>query len=164
MAAFPIDLARAVHDRWDKMVAGDYVTPPCPPLPMLKHLLEACYLAANVPEETRYPRFNVIAIPKEGFSQSERIEGQWQFLSPRPYNVGELRRLAPAVDLKKSAIWVAWDGQGLQIVGLIDLGTSWHRARSGLGYRYQYPSSLIVQIDRPGRLRVYQGPFTSRRS
>jgi len=41
----------------------------------------------------------------------------------------------------------------------VDLGTSWHRSRIGLGYTYNQPSALLLQIDRPGRIRVYQGSF-----
>ncbi|HEV2551374.1 MAG TPA: hypothetical protein VGU20_28955 [Stellaceae bacterium] len=52
-----------------------------------------------------------------------------------------------------------WTDDGWRIAGLVDLGTSWHRARLGLEYRYRAPSSLLVQVDRPGRIRVYQSGF-----
>jgi hypothetical protein len=159
VAAFPRDLAKVVLDRWHNVVAGEYVIPPCPPLPQLRQLMEACYLAASSPDEARYPQFNVIAVPREHFEQSKNYGTIWQFRSARPLSVGELRRLAPTVDLRKSAILVTWDKQEWSIAGLLDLGTSWHRARLGLSYRYRHPGSLLVQIDRPGRMRVYQGEF-----
>ena len=84
---------------------------------------------------------------------------KYRFDNRRNVDVGELRRLAPATDIKKSAIWIVWDDSGIWIAGICDLGTSWHRARMGLAYSYQVPGALIVQIDRPGRVEVYQGPY-----
>lgn len=157
MPAFPGALAKVVFDNWHHMVMGDYVPPPCPPFKLLKQFMEVCYIAASSPEEARYPQFNVVAVPKQQSNASEAFGKNWRFTSSRLFNVGELRRLAPAVDLKKSAIWAVWDEEKWSISGLVDLGTSWHRARAGLEYRYRHPGSLLIQIDRPGRMRVYQG-------
>jgi hypothetical protein len=116
MAAFPKDLAKIVFDRWDNMVSGQYVAPPCPPLALLRRVLEACYLTSCAPEEARYPRFNVVATPREYPDDSESLGKKWQFRAPRALTVSELQRLAPTVDLKKSAIWVVWDEQGWSIL------------------------------------------------
>jgi hypothetical protein len=159
MRAFPKDLAKVVAKRWEHMVMGDYETPPCPPVTKLSELLEISYLAAGAPEEARYPQFNLVALPRGKAVHRDRIESRWPFDEPRLLSVSELQRLAPAVDFKKSAIWVEWDKDGWLIVGLADLGTSWHRARVGLEYRYQHPSCLLVQIEGPSRMRVYQGAF-----
>ena len=83
----------------------------------------------------------------------------YPFEGLRSVSVSELRRLAPATDYKKSAIWIVWDDTEIFIAGICDLGTSWHRARMGLAYSYKVPSALIIQMDRPGRIRVYQGAF-----
>ena len=140
-------------------VAGDYVVPACPPLPRLKELLEIAYLAGNAPEEGRYPHFNIVAVPASSPAEREDIGQGWRFDTTRSITVAELRRLAPAVDIKKSGIWAAWGSEGWRLVGLVDLGTSWHRARMGLEYRYRHPSCLIIQVDRPSRMRVYQGGY-----
>ncbi len=159
MRAFPSNLAKVVAGRWKHMVAGDYETPPCPPENRLRELLEIAYLAAGAPEEARYPQFNVVAVPDADEVQRNRIGCRWPFDEPRPLSVSELRRLAPAVDAKKSAIWLEWGKDGWQVVGLVDFGTSWHRARMGLEYQYQNPSCLVVHVEGPGRMRVYQGGF-----
>ncbi|MER8668986.1 DNA integrity scanning protein DisA nucleotide-binding domain protein [Mesorhizobium sp. M1156] len=159
LASFPKELAKIVFERWPNMVAGDYALPLCPPLPLLRQLLEICYLTASAPEESRYPQFNVIALPKNDAEIPESAGRMYRFSSERPLSVSELRRLAPATDIKKSAILVLWDERGWSIGGLFDLGTSWHRARSGLEYRYRSPNNFFAQVDRPGRLRVYQGPY-----
>ena len=157
--AFPEDLAHIVAQRWNSVCAGDYAAPPCPPEKLLQEVLEVAYLTASAPEEDRFPKFNLVCFPKSQSDAGDPVGYRWKFIDSRPLSVGELRRLAPASDLRKSAIWLEWDDLAWQISGLIDLGTSWSRARAGLEYHYQLPSCLLVEIDRPGRLRIYQGQF-----
>lgn len=156
---FPRDLAEIVTDRWDLMVSGEYVTPACPDKELLQELLEVAQIAAAVPEESRYPQFNIVASSASETGNNAWIGQRWRFDSERPLTVDELRRLAPVVDIKKSAIWVEWTEKGWIVVGLVDLGTSWHRARTGLQYWYRFPECLLVQIEGPGRMRVYQGQY-----
>ncbi|MBT3238182.1 MAG: hypothetical protein HOK06_03140 [Rhodospirillaceae bacterium] len=160
MIEFPRNLAEAVVGRWNNLVAGDYVTPPCPPVDLLNELLETAYIVASAPEETRYPQFNLLALSKnEDGDYTDEFIQKWPFDKPRSLSIAELRRLAPAVDVKKSGIWVEWGKDGWKIIGLIDLGTSWFRARIGLEYSYKHPSCLFIQVDGPGRMRVHQGAF-----
>ncbi len=158
MRVFPKTLAGVTIKRWDRMVGGDYTTPPRPPDRLLVELLEVLYLAAAMPEEARYPQFNVVAVPMSEIRNSS-IGDIWSFEFPRPFSVDEVRRLAPAVDSKKSAMLCCWSKDGWQIAGLVDLGTSWSRARIGLQYHYRFPPFLFVEISRPGQMKVYQGPY-----
>ncbi|WP_210189353.1 putative sensor domain DACNV-containing protein [Allosphingosinicella indica] len=158
MAKFPADLAKAVADRWFQLVAGEYVTPACPSKSQLRQILEACYLAANTPEEGRYPKFNVVVTEEEVINFSTEATF-YSFGTSRPVTVEEIRRLAPATDSKKSAIWITFSKSDVLIAGICDLGTSWHRARLGLVYSYRVPPALIVQIDRPGKIKVFQGQY-----
>jgi hypothetical protein len=112
-----------------------------------------------MPEEGRYPQFNVVAIPASKTPESTLLGQVWNFENLRPLSVDEIRRLAPAVDFKKSAILTKWDSRQWYIAGLVDLGTSWAQARIGLQYHYHYPQCLFLQVDRVGRLRVYQGQY-----
>lgn len=158
--AFPKDLANKVIERWDNLVVGEYTVPPRPPDRLFRQLLEAAYLASIAPDEGRFPKFNIVAVPRQDSSSQPKQLGQlWQFSESRKFSVDEIRKLAPAVDYKKSAIFVRWSSEGWEVAGLSDLGTSWSRARVGLQYHYQFPASLFVQVDRPGRIRVYQGKF-----
>jgi hypothetical protein len=159
MIASPKDLAKAVIDRWHHMVAGEYETPPCPSEKLLRNLVEVANLAAALPDEGRYPQFNIVALPPGDNAKWTEGLSRWPFENARPLSPTEFQRLAPVVDAKKSAIWVEWQAAGWKIAGLIDLGTSWHRARMGLAYFYRPPSCLLVQVDGPERLRVYQGEF-----
>lgn len=160
MAKFPADLAKTVAERWHQMVAGDYITPACPNKRQLKTILEACYLSANTPEEGRYPKFNVVVTEEGALGRGKTDATFYRLESPRSLNVEELRRLAPATDPKKSAIWITFANNRIVISEICDLGTSWHRARLGLVYSYRVPSALIIQIERPGKMKVFQGEFS----
>ena len=140
------------------MAGGDDSTPPLPPIKLLREFFEIAYLAAATPEESRYPRFNLVAILSND-PRTRHVGKIWNFNNPRRLSVEEVRRLAPSVDFNKSAILTEWSENGWRITGLVDLGTSWTRARMGLQYDYDFPDSLFVQVDRPGRIRVYQGEF-----
>lgn len=157
MPKFPVHLAESIHEIWEGFVAGEYEPPPCPPKPVLREILEVASVASAIPEEGRYPKFNLIALQ----SASAGFDSWWRFDKPRTYDALQLRGIIPATDAKKSAIVVEWDTMGaLSVAGLCDLGTSWHRARIGLSYRYSTPPrSLIVEIGRPGQIHVFQGQF-----
>ncbi|NML07303.1 putative sensor domain DACNV-containing protein [Sphingomonas sp. G-3-2-10] len=159
MAKFPKDLAKSVFESWDNIVSGEYVAPVCPSQSLLKQILEACYIAAGSPDEGRYPRFNVM-VTEENFSDDDRKGAiYYRFSKNRAVCAEEIRRLAPATDFKKSAIWIMFNTEECYVAGVCDLGTSWHRARLGLSYSYQVPPALLVQVDRPGKIKVYQGEF-----
>lgn len=149
------NVAKKVCSRWHSMVAGEYTAPPCPPSRVLAELLEKINFAAGFPEEGRYPRFSVTATDGKTV-----VPSIWRFQKPRPLNVTELRRLIPTTDPHKSAVHAEWTREGqLSIVGIQDLGTSWHRARNGLAYHYKAPATLLVEVERPNRINIYQGPY-----
>ena len=100
--AFPTDLARVVIERWENICGGSYVAPPCPGKQLLRSLLEIAYLTASAPEEDRFPQFNILAAPAD--MNDEHIGRRWKFKDSRDLTVTEMRRLAPAVDVRKSAI------------------------------------------------------------
>lgn len=156
---FPKDLAQIVTSRWEGHVSGEYVRPKCPPSKLLTEILEICYASASVPEESRFPQFNIIVLPESEYRSEISDESLWEIQGDRNFSVSELTRIAPVVDIRKSALVVTWDGKLLRVRGILDLGTSWYRARVGLGYQYKNPRGLFVQVDRPGRLKVYQGAY-----
>lgn len=136
-------------------ISGEYTAPPCPTAPVLATLLRLANYAAAIPEEGRYPKFNVAA-----HQAGRSIERLWRFDIPRDYNVAELRRLIPATDPRKSAVCVEWDSSDtLRIVGIQDLGSEWKRTQEGLAYNLQGPECLFVEVERPNRLAVYQRQF-----
>ena len=159
MPKFPADLARAVTNKWPNLVGGEeYIVPEIPSPKLLNAIFECSYLTAATQEEGRYPHFNLVVVRKGTDIRSVGAV-PFKFEQSRPMDVSELRRLAPASDLGKSAVWVEFDENCAVIAGLADLGTSWSRARLGFAYNYRVPHCLIIQIDRPGRMKVYQGQF-----
>ena len=156
--SFPNDLAKAAIARWDTLVGGQYTAPDIPAFATLGDILNAVYLASSSPEEGRYPQFNVVVVPRDA-DMNKVGTNPFAFKQSRPVTVAELRRLAPASDLKKSAIWIEFRGEECAIAGLADLGTSWHRAKAGLNYAYRAPHALLVQVDRPGRMKLHQGQY-----
>lgn len=148
-------IAKKVRERWNNLVAGQYVPPACPPLGVLTRIVEIINYAAGFPEEGRYPRFNV-TITLAG-TDPERV---WRFSHPRTATVAELRRVLPAVNPRKSAVHIEWQNDNsVHIVGIHDMGTSWHRARVGLEYRYETPNAMLIEVERPNRFHIYQGQF-----
>jgi hypothetical protein len=147
-------VASALVKRWCSSIAGDYEAPPCPPVTTLRRLLTALNYASGVPEEGRFPRFSVVVAKAD-----QPTEGVWRFERPRAFELSELRRMLPVTDVDKSALLVEFDDDGLSIAGLVDMGTSWRRARIGLAYHYNAPPHMIVEVERPNRFSVYQGQF-----
>jgi len=148
-------LVDELSQHWTSFVVGEYSAPPCPPSAPLASLLRSANYAAAMPEEGRYPKFNVAA-----YRAGDDVQRLWRFEEPRDYNVAELRRLIPATDARKSAVCVEWDTQDvLRIVGIQDLGSTWQRAKEGLAYQYDAPEGFFVEIERPNRFAVYQRQF-----
>ncbi len=155
----PKQFAKSVHAVWPSLVSGDYTAPDCPPIQTLQNILETCWHTACLAEESRYPKFNLLVGTKEFVEASGELDNYLHFSKPKRLSINELRRLAPATDPKKSAILCYWDAKGVYVSGIYDLGTSWYRARMGLAYKYDSPNCLYIEVERPGKLRVYQGQF-----
>jgi hypothetical protein len=149
-------VATHVIEGWNNVVTGGgYSAPPCPTAAVLRRILELLNYASGIPEEGRYPRFSVLATAAE-----QPVDGAWRLSNPRPVSVSELRRLLPATDAQKSALLIEWSpDDAIAIVGLVDMGTSWRRARLGLAYHYNAPPNLIIEVERPNRFSIYQGQF-----
>jgi len=149
-----------VIHRWDSFVSGsDYVRPPRPSDRQLSELLEIAYLSSSLQEEGRYPQFNILAVPSADSVKSRYLGDIWEFDAARLLSIEEVRRLAPVVDFKKSGMLAKWDASRWYICGLVDFGTSWSRAKVGFQYHFQSPECLFLQVDRPGRMKVYQGAY-----
>jgi hypothetical protein len=81
---------------------------------------------------------------------------------PVPFNIGELRRLAPVADPRQVIIAVEAVGdeyrKRLQIYGLIDVGMAlWEMARHQRICGTASPEALMVVSSRPGELSICRG-------
>jgi hypothetical protein len=162
----PNQLAKGVEKLWTTFVVGEYVHPPLPSHLQLRSLLEVAYLAGMETDEGRPSRFLICCtqISESVLRQSTRpIVESLSFKSDRPFGIQELSRLAASVDVDASAIWVRFGEdtkEPLMIHGLMNLGSSWVNARNAYAYHYDpLPEALLVRVDGPGDLKVYQGRY-----
>ncbi|MFO7168679.1 MAG: hypothetical protein DIU80_011720 [Chloroflexota bacterium] len=164
---FPADLAEQVTRIWDSFLDGVvFSRPPLPSPAKLRTLMEVAYLAGLEKEEGRPLCFMICCTMRSEVIHRhghERIVEMWPFSACRPYNVQELRRLAVTCDIDTAAIWVEFSpdpDEPLVIRGLLNLGSSWVRARRAFSYSHDaLPEALLVRVDAPGQLTVFQGSY-----
>ncbi|HWQ12617.1 MAG TPA: hypothetical protein VNL77_07455 [Roseiflexaceae bacterium] len=164
---FPGDLAEQVMRVWDAYLDGlVHARPPLPSAAQLRSLLEVAYLAGMEREEGRSLRFMLCCTPRSAIVHrlgQERIVESWPFGAPRPFNVQEIRRLAVTTDVDTAALWVEFAPEPdapLAVRGLLNLGSSWARARRAFAYSYDaLPEALLVRVEAPGHLTIFQGSY-----
>lgn len=163
---FPHDLAKQIREKWTTTIVGEYVPPHLPIARHLEVLLEVAYLVSQETDEARQLNFTLCCTPIVESIQRQHQESLvevWPFVSDRPFDVQELKRLAAVTNLDTSAIWVRFSDnsdQPLAIHGLLNLGPSWANARNAFTYYYEtLPDALLVRVQAPGSLSVYQGQY-----
>ncbi|HUL74815.1 MAG TPA: hypothetical protein VLT86_17010 [Vicinamibacterales bacterium] len=161
--AFPGTLADEIARRWQTFAPG--AAPPLPAPAQLRHLLETAFYASLEREEGRDLHFVLCCTPaaeilRDGFGEAVPVA---PLVSPRPFNVEEIRSLAPAVSPANAAILVRWspdrvDAAACEIAGILHVGAHLARARSGRSFHYRpAPSGLVIDVREAGELHVYQG-------
>src|SRR5438034_4521466 len=125
LTAYPQDLAHAVCERWHSLLKREpskLRSEACPPEALLRELLEVAQIVAGVPQEGRYPRVNLAAVPLIGDGKEEHDGYVSRFQEARRLSVEELRGIAPAIDANTSAVWMEWSKTTWRIAGLVDFG------------------------------------------
>lgn len=156
--AYPSEFARFVQGRWSSS-GGLH---PFPELATVEHLLSVCYQASLLREEARPVTFRTVLaepalFPADGLPPQELQ--RLAFAHSLPFDTVELRRLSVASDPRRTLIGVQGEGNGdLRVWGLISSGTWWLRdVQGGRRAGASLPPALVVQVDAPGGLAVYQG-------
>ena len=164
---YPRDLYRRLSKVWD---ASPFTTgwPPValPEQKTLNHLLDVCYHASFLVEESRPVTFRAVFLehttpikPLEA-DQSHPTE-LYLFDAPVPFTAEELRQVAPAADLTNVLIAIQGTDKGsraLGIVGLVDIGSSlWAMSRHERPMGHGLPDALIIAVTKPGQLTISRG-------
>jgi DisA bacterial checkpoint controller nucleotide-binding len=155
--AYPADLARFLHERWDEDRAGAL-----PDQGTLETLISVCYQAGLLHEEERAVTFRMILCDPALLPLREGPPGgthRLEFPAPRPFDIQEIRRLSPAADYYRSLIGVCFDEEeGLRVWGLVHTGPRWLRGgQGGRDAPPPLPSALILRVHGPGRIAVDVG-------
>ena len=157
---YPDRLVPRLKDAWRRSrQTPKEILPDFPPAEVVQRLLDTCYHASFMTEESREVVFHVVLCDRV---QIERdCEDSWRrynrlspvvFSSPRVFNETELLRLSPATDPNRVFIGVEIDesfGQApensLAIWGIIDAGSSWWDFVHGES-KYGYPPPDFLTI------------------
>lgn len=124
-----VDLVNAEFARSSTQI-GDQINP-TPPPEAVRELLRVCFVASLKREEGRITEFDLALYSRQSdskipyrYSRYTKIFTLMEFEVPRELTPGELVRLAPACDSKKTLILAQWaaDGAGSCLWGLADVG------------------------------------------
>ena len=159
MHYYPSELAAVLQQRWSHEEAAG---PPLPAREVLTQLISTLYQASMLQEEGRSVECHVIFAPAEQLqAQAVALTGFHlvSFVSPRPCNEQEIRRLSPAVQRQASllAVGLAADGS-LMLWGMLFTHHEWDRlAESPRSSPALPPLALLVHVRGPGNLVFYCG-------
>ncbi len=184
MSAFlyPGDLVSICKERWErvqkqrqqpakptsKATSPTNVTDDCPPFPTDGHLLEllqTVYHLSFLAEEGRRVAVRVIYVLPHTFEHCRSLnlsQKPARLQRPVPVSVGELLKLAPAVQATESAIMIApaetiktGPAGKLMIWGVLHLGTEWWNALTAANSAAICPPNcLTISSFAPGAVTI----------
>jgi hypothetical protein len=164
---YPRDLSRSLSKVWSSSsFTKGWPTVELPAQKTLKELLDVCYHASFLVEESRPVTFRAVFIEKTTLIKPLGVDNSYPtelyiFDAPLPFTVAELRRLAPAADLTRVLIAIKCTDEvsgALGIVGLVDIGSSlWAMSRHERHMGHMLPDALIIAVTNPGQLTISRG-------
>ena len=163
--AYPLDVARVILDRWERIHAGQERGPSPwldrpPSLDALANLYRVCFQASLLREELRPVTFRLILAEPAMFPCDQGPpEGLHclRFARTRPFNPLEARRLSPAANFYRSLIGVCLDDKTEQprIWGVLHSGLRWlQNAHGGRGRAQTLPPALVLSVTAPGQITI----------
>jgi hypothetical protein len=150
--AYPPDLARYVVAHWP----SDSALTISPEL--LEQALGAAFQASLMSEEARATRFRLLLTPVDALPEAGvPNEGvlRLRFDRTRPFNVEELRRLAPAVPFETALIGAQAEAKKLRIWGIAHSGPAWLAPTwGGRSLVPNWTYDPIIHVNGPGKVAV----------
>ena len=166
---YPPKMLKELKTAWDKVHWSVDSKTPLPSQMKLQELLEVAFHASLLTEEQRRLRFRISycdpstidkTLPRHGRSVAIRFD------APRPFNVAEILRLAPAADsiqvligvFDKVKLGVISMETNLAIWGMIDTGLSWWEFTRGEStHGAPPPDYFTISSNEPGRMTISRG-------
>jgi hypothetical protein len=128
---------------------------------VLPSVLSVAYQASLLRDEDRPLSFRIVLAEPEAFPDDggPPSGGHRLLLTPmRPFEVHELRKLAPAVKFQRALVGVSVRGARLGIWGIVHTGPRWlHFAQGGRGVAPELPQEVVVHVNGPGDVVVSLG-------
>jgi hypothetical protein len=164
---YPRDLYCSLSKVWNASpFTTGWPTVELPEQKILNQLLDVCYHASFLVEESRPVTFRAVFIEKT--TPLKPLEADhshptelYLFDAPVPFTAAELRQVAPAADLTSVLIAIQCTDEGsgaLGIVGLVDIGSSlWAMSRHERPRGHGLPDALIIAVTKPGQLTISRG-------
>jgi hypothetical protein len=150
--AYPPELARYVVAHWP----SDSALTISPEL--LENALGAAFQASLTSEEARATRFRLLLTPVDALPEAGvPNEGvlRLRFDRTRPFNVEELRRLAPAVPFETALIGAQAEARTLRIWGIAHSGPAWLAPTwGGRSLVPNWTYDPIIHVNGPGKVAV----------
>jgi len=164
-SSFPKDLAEQVRSVWPSLESSVYTPPALPSDRQLRYIIETAFLASMETDESKEILFTLCCIPsaERGYPGKETTKDTIVFEKARPFNSQEIRRLTAAIGSDSCVIWVYFPEQADTrpvIIGLMNnqaplLQPPDFFQKPGIAI----PHALLIRVDGPGRVSVYQGEF-----
>lgn len=156
---YPADLYNLTKAEWRRKVWPRETVPALPDKDTFQKIIDVVYHASFLTEERRRIWFRVVYVSKEAIIKtSKRLEDTRvvEFTSPRPFDVNELVKLAPAADPTQVLIGVYEGDSGeLEIWGLIEAGTSWWEfQRHETSGASPPPNAFTLCSKKPGQINM----------
>lgn len=161
---YPTSIRQPLIKRIEELSKRKWIQKPkhLPSTKVFQQLIDIAFHASFMTEEKRRPGFRLLYCRPEDLKPTERYEFLYRrsrtitMPSPRPFNVSELNRIAPAADRTRFLICVCPEKKkenSLRIWGLLDVGENWwkfvHREASG---GMPPPNFLTITSTAPGEL------------
>ncbi len=150
---YPPQFAEALMEVWRSMEDASGL----PGIGCLTTILDTLYQASFLREEGLPVRCRVIMADPGDWKQGEGPPAGFHvlaFAEPRPFNVQEIRKLAPAVSYYRALLAVHYNrSTGTHIWGVVESGARWvNRVDGGRFLGAPLPPHLVVHVLGPGRL------------
>lgn len=164
---YPPELLQHIRSAWNDLQEEEiqqeliHELPPLPSDDALVDLLNVAYQTSLLREEGRKLVFRILYLPRSDKEQHNMISWESrlaEFITDRPLDIAELRRLAPAADSNRSMICVDHNGSAWCVRGILDTGANWrqftrHESNSGT----PPPNYIAISSAGPGELTISVG-------